>query len=216
MLFSADKHANIEAISTEIRLETNKFSSCLACLACLACLVARPRLFVFISRRLHLVSLFFCCGANAPRVYFPRVVSTLFVVVFMCQAVALNCGARVETAAAFYLPLAKIVRALELIQRGEKVSGRFRSMLGDPTACACDCCCRVLCQIGRLLSLMSGRSLAPPGSDFRCLHCTKLNEPRRIQVIAPALKHLLVWPRLIFLFLDVWGTQTMTIIQVLV
>ncbi|CAN0463790.1 unnamed protein product, partial [Ectocarpus sp. 12 AP-2014] len=38
------------------------------------------------------------------------------------KAVALNCGARVETAAAFYLPLTKIVRALELIQRGEKVS----------------------------------------------------------------------------------------------
>ncbi|CBN75278.1 conserved unknown protein [Ectocarpus siliculosus] len=46
------------------------------------------------------------------------------------KAVALNCGARVETAAAFYLPLTKIVRALELIQRGEKVTrGTLQTVL---------------------------------------------------------------------------------------
>lgn len=43
------------------------------------------------------------------------------------KAVALNCGARVETAAAFYLPLPKIARVLELIQRGEKVGGATAS-----------------------------------------------------------------------------------------
>ncbi|CAM9570812.1 unnamed protein product, partial [Scytosiphon promiscuus] len=46
------------------------------------------------------------------------------------KAVALNCGARVETAAAFYFPLPKIVRALEMIQRGEKVTrGTFQTVL---------------------------------------------------------------------------------------
>ena len=40
---------------------------------------------------------------------------------YISKAVALNCGARVETAAAFYLPLPKIARALEFLQQGEKV-----------------------------------------------------------------------------------------------
>ena len=48
---------------------------------------------------------------------FPRPLSS----VVFAQAVALNCGAHAETAAAFYLPLTKVKRALELIQRGEKV-----------------------------------------------------------------------------------------------
>ncbi|CAN0339527.1 unnamed protein product, partial [Laminaria digitata] len=38
------------------------------------------------------------------------------------KAVALNCGAQEQSAAAFYLPLTKVVRALGLIQRGEKAS----------------------------------------------------------------------------------------------
>lgn len=67
--------------------------------------------------------------------FLPCGVHIIFVAVLCVKAVALNCGARVETAAAFYLPLTKIVRALELIQRGEKVSRRvIRRMLED-SAC---------------------------------------------------------------------------------
>ncbi|CAN0359585.1 unnamed protein product, partial [Hapterophycus canaliculatus] len=45
-------------------------------------------------------------------------------------AVALNCGARAETAAAFYLPLPKIVRTLGLIQQGAKVArGTLQTVL---------------------------------------------------------------------------------------
>ncbi|CAM9596818.1 unnamed protein product, partial [Sphacelaria rigidula] len=46
------------------------------------------------------------------------------------KAVALNCGSRAETAAAFYLPLSKIVRALDLLRRGERVSrGTIQTVL---------------------------------------------------------------------------------------
>lgn len=46
------------------------------------------------------------------------------------KAVALNCGACTHTAAAFYLPLSKIVRALDLIRRGERVSrGTIQTVL---------------------------------------------------------------------------------------
>ena len=38
------------------------------------------------------------------------------------KAVALNCGAQEQSAAAFYLPLTKVARALDLIQRGKKAS----------------------------------------------------------------------------------------------
>lgn len=51
------------------------------------------------------------------------------------KAVALNCGSRVETAAAFYLPLPKVTRALELLQRGEKVS--------TPRGCLMVRCCSI-------------------------------------------------------------------------
>lgn len=42
----------------------------------------------------------------------------------------MNCGSRAETAAAFYLPLSKIVRALDLLRRGERVSrGTIQTVL---------------------------------------------------------------------------------------